>query len=83
MSGLQHLNLCNNNAITNAVMPVIAKLLPRLETLHMWHTQVSQVGLQWLTELQHLRELGVCKRMQGIAARVVGQRRVVSTCLCP
>jgi len=83
MPGLQHLQLCDNNAVTNAVMPVIAKLLPRLESLHLWHTQVNQLGLQWLTELQHLRDLGVCRRMQETAAAVVGQRRLMSTCCCP
>lgn len=82
MPGLQHLNFCNNAAVTNAVMPVIIKLLPRLESLHLTHTLVTPLGLQRLTALQHLRELRVCKTMQEAAARVVGQRRVVSICSC-
>jgi hypothetical protein len=50
-------------------MPAVAALLPHLTELNLWHTGVTDAGVEHLSRLNGLVELRVPTRVSGDAAR--------------
>lgn len=68
---LQVLDISQNDAVTNAVMPVVGSHLRKLRDFQLEHTGVDVLGLGCLTSLRQLQEVRVCKRLVAAAERVV------------
>lgn len=72
LPGLQVLDISENSAVTNAVMPVIGKHLHELKECRLEHTHVDLLGLGCLTGLRQLESITVCMQLATAARQAVG-----------
>jgi hypothetical protein len=68
LAALQALEASYTPDVGDCVLPVIAHNLKHLSSLELMHTGVTELGLQWLAEMHHLRKVGVCPRLAASVA---------------